>query len=130
MSKTASLRFVLTLEAVGFGLAILLLWADELLDLPHRLLGAPATPVNWQESLLESVMVAVLAAATMCWTYRTLRRLRYLEGFQLICCFCKRVRVGEEWRQLEAYISDHTDAEFSHGLCPECLRVHYLEAEE
>lgn len=130
MNKSASVRLVLTLEAIGFGLAILLLWADELLDLPHRLLGAPPTPMNWQESLLESAMLALLATATMCWTYRTLQRLRYLEGFQLICCFCKRVRIGDDWRPIEQLVANHSEAQFSHGLCPECLRKHYSEDDE
>jgi len=38
-------------------MVIILLWADEILDLPHLLLGAPETPVNWRESILETLMV-------------------------------------------------------------------------
>ena len=38
-----------------------------------------------------------------------------------ICAWCKKIRDDEEyWKQVEEYIRDHTEAEFSHGLCPEC----------
>jgi diguanylate cyclase (GGDEF)-like protein len=49
----------------GFVAVIAFSWASEIIDLPHLLLGAPSTPVNWQESLLESVMI--LFAAIISW---------------------------------------------------------------
>jgi hypothetical protein len=53
------------------------------------------------------------------------RRLRVLHGMLPICAFCKRIRDGEEWQQLERYITDHSEARFSHTYCPECGRKHY-----
>ncbi len=51
----------------------------------------------------------------------TLARVKRLEGIIPICMYCKKIRDDkEEWHRLEAYISDHSDAEFSHGICPEC----------
>jgi succinate-acetate transporter protein len=49
------------------------------------------------------------------------RRIKYLSGLLPICCSCKRIQdpVGE-WEQLEVYIRDHSEAEFTHGLCPQC----------
>ncbi len=45
-----------------------------------------------------------------------------LRGLIPICATCKRIRDdGGYWNQLEAYISSHTDAAFSHGICPTCL---------
>ena len=45
-----------------------------------------------------------------------------LEGLLPICCSCKRIRDGEaSWSAIETYVSARTDAQFSHGLCPECL---------
>lgn len=53
----------------------------------------------------------------------TLGRVRRLEGFISICMYCKRIRAEDNaWQQLERYISDHSDAIFSHGLCPDCLK--------
>jgi hypothetical protein len=44
-----------------------------------------------------------------------------LTGLLPICSYCKRIRDdGNYWQQLEGYISAHTGAEFSHGVCPEC----------
>ncbi len=54
------------------------------------------------------------------------RELQELRGLLSICSHCKRIRNDQgEWEQLESYISHHSRADFSHGLCPECLREHY-----
>jgi DNA-binding response OmpR family regulator len=50
-----------------------------------------------------------------------LARVKLLEGLISICMFCKKIRNDKNsWQQLEAYISEHSGAEFSHGLCPQC----------
>jgi hypothetical protein len=42
---------------------------------------------------------------------------------------CHRIRDDEEsWQKLESYIHQHTDAKFSHGICPECIQKHYPES--
>jgi PAS domain S-box-containing protein len=47
-----------------------------------------------------------------------------LRGILPICAHCKRVRTAEgSWEQLESYVHQRTDAEFSHGLCPECAQA-------
>jgi CheY-like chemotaxis protein len=52
----------------------------------------------------------------------------YLKSFLVICSGCKRVREGEEnWQPLDTYIRTHTSTQFSHGLCPECIRDLYPE---
>jgi sigma-B regulation protein RsbU (phosphoserine phosphatase) len=49
-----------------------------------------------------------------------------LQGMIPICSYCKRIRSeGDDWEQLEAYISEHSDARFSHGICPPCLATAY-----
>jgi hypothetical protein len=55
-----------------------------------------------------------------------LTQVKRLEGIIPICMFCKKIRDSEEmWHNLERYISDHSDAEFSHGMCPECFEENY-----
>ncbi len=50
-----------------------------------------------------------------------LKQVNQLRGLLPICMYCKRIRNdGDYWQQVETYISDHTEAEFSHGICPEC----------
>lgn len=49
-------------------------------------------------------------------------QLRQLRGIIPICSYCKKIRNDDQsWQQLEAYISAHSDALFSHGICPTCF---------
>ncbi len=60
-----------------------------------------------------------------------LANVRTLTGLLPICASCKRVRDDEGyWMQVEKYITRHTEAQFSHGLCPECTRRLYPELAE
>jgi DNA-binding response OmpR family regulator len=57
-----------------------------------------------------------------------LSEIKTLKGCIPICASCKKIRDDEGyWNQLEAYISKHTDAIFSHGLCPECAENYRAE---
>jgi len=57
-----------------------------------------------------------------------------LEGILPICANCKRIRLEgapydkqESWVQIESYISNRTKAEFSHGICPDCIKKLYSD---
>jgi phosphoserine phosphatase RsbU/P len=53
-----------------------------------------------------------------------LANVRQLSGLLPICAYCKRVRDDKDyWQQIEQYVGDHSQAEFSHGICPDCLDV-------
>jgi len=55
-----------------------------------------------------------------------MEEIRTLRGILPLCMFCKKVRIDEDyWQQVDIYINEHTDAEVSHGLCPECYAEHY-----
>jgi PAS domain S-box-containing protein len=55
-----------------------------------------------------------------------LGKVRQLSGFLPICASCKKIRDDKGyWQQIEAYIRDHSEAEFSHSLCPDCARRLY-----
>jgi HAMP domain-containing protein len=59
---------------------------------------------------------------------KALAEVRTLQGLLPICASCKRIRDDQGyWKQLEAYISQHTEAQFSHGICPECMQKLYPE---
>ncbi|MEI7671950.1 MAG: sensor with HAMP domain protein, partial [Deltaproteobacteria bacterium] len=48
--------------------------------------------------------------------------IKQLRGFLPICSYCKKIRDDEGyWNQVEKYVSDHTEAKFSHGICPTCF---------
>jgi hypothetical protein len=54
------------------------------------------------------------------------RHVHRLEGLLPICCFCKNIRTESgEWETLESYISERSEAQFSHGFCPSCGEEHY-----
>ena len=54
-------------------------------------------------------------------------RVKRLEGIIPICMYCKSIRADDEtWQSLEQYITEHSDAFFSHGLCPGCFEKHYV----
>jgi PAS domain S-box-containing protein len=56
------------------------------------------------------------------------RELRALRGLLPICAHCRRIRDDQgQWHQLEAYVRDHSEAEFSHGICPDCAADLYPE---
>lgn len=58
------------------------------------------------------------------------RELENLRGLMRICSTCKRIcnTVGD-WEQVESYIAAHSAADFTHGLCPDCLKVQFAIAE-
>lgn len=57
---------------------------------------------------------------------KALAEIKTLKGFLPICASCKKIRDDKGyWNQIEAYISDHTEVEFTHGLCPDCAKQLY-----
>ena len=68
-----------------------------------------------RESLIEELQEAM-------------EKIKTLRGLLPICAHCKKIRDDAGyWQQVEEYISDHSDATFSHGICPDCIRKHYPE---
>lgn len=55
-----------------------------------------------------------------------LKKIRTLSGLLPICAACKKIRDDKGyWNQIESYIGEHSDAEFSHSICPECAKELY-----
>ena len=53
---------------------------------------------------------------------------KVLRGRLPICMWCKNIRKADgSWEQLEKYIIDHSEADFTHGLCPVCMKKHYSD---
>jgi len=56
------------------------------------------------------------------------REIRVLRGLLPVCSFCKKIRTEEEkWQPIEFYITERSEASFTHTFCPECARQHYGE---
>jgi response regulator RpfG family c-di-GMP phosphodiesterase len=57
---------------------------------------------------------------------RALKEVKVLRGLVPICASCKKIRNDQgSWQQLEEYIQEHSEAEFSHGLCAACVKKLY-----
>ncbi len=55
---------------------------------------------------------------------------KQLSGLLPICSYCKRVRSdGDYWEQVEQYVAQHSDAKFSHGICPACYNAAVADLE-
>lgn len=117
---------VVRIQIVAFFLMILIIWLNEILDLPYRLLGAPETPVNWRESLLESSLILLLGIFVVRETRFLFAQMRNLEGILPICCNCKKIRTDKNsWQAIEEYLLSRAPVDFSHSICEDCARKLY-----
>jgi sigma-B regulation protein RsbU (phosphoserine phosphatase) len=59
-----------------------------------------------------------------------LSKVRQLRGLLPICSYCKRIRTDENyWQQVDGYIAEHSEVQFSHGICPTCYETVSAEFE-
>jgi len=108
-------------EAGLFFIVTIVLWLDEFVDLPYRLLGAPPTPYRPQEYILETVSVLIVAIVVITRTILSMRRARRLERFLRVCAWCRKVWVDDEWVSFEEYALKKHSLKSSHGICEECV---------
>ena len=67
-------------------------------------------------------------ARTIAELREAMSQIRTLRGIVPICMHCKNIRDDKGfWNRVEMYVSEHSDAQFSHGICPDCLRKHFPE---
>lgn len=79
----------------------------------HARMKAGLRILNLQQRLETSIMGLEQA----------LSRVRTLQGLLPICAYCKKIRDDRNyWHQVERYISEHSEAEFTHSICPDCYR--------
>lgn len=57
--------------------------------------------------------------------------IKTLQGIIPICMHCHKIRNNQEtWQKMEKYVEEHSEAQFSHSICPECMEKHYPEQEQ
>ena len=62
---------------------------------------------------------------------KAISEIKTLRGFLPICSQCKKIRDDKGyWNQIEDYIKEHSDADFSHGICPECAKKLYSDLDK
>jgi hypothetical protein len=105
-------------------IAMALLWPP--LRLGIMMLWGTSGP--WRLTIEDSIVngIVSVAFASLVWhVVEQERKLRLLQGMLPICGFCKRIRDEGEWRSVESYITEHSEAVFSHTFCAECAKQHY-----
>ena len=93
-------------------------------------------PFDWSE-LIARIKVGVRVSLLqrqldekVCQLEASLANAKQLGGLLPICSYCKRIRDDRDyWNGLEHYISSHSDAKFTHGVCPSCMRDALSEVE-
>ena len=79
--------------------------------------------IETQEALIES---RAMLAAKLQELRLALEQIKTLRGIVPICANCKKIRSDDGyWQQVEVYVRDNTEAEFTHGICPECIEKLY-----
>lgn len=85
-------------------------------------------PFDWQ--MLRARLAIGVRIATLQQTLasrvedlqKALEDVKRLSGLLPMCSYCKKIRNDQDyWQHLESYLSEHSEAEFSHGYCPDCL---------
>lgn len=114
-------------RSVAFLLALLLTAARMSFELAwDEGTAAPYIPFNAFIRLSVLVIVALFATRVAEQHRELSERVEQLEGLLPICSHCHRIRESNDsWTQLEQYISERSEAQFTHGICPSCLKKHY-----
>ncbi len=121
MNSRKHASIVLLFELAGFGAIIALSWLDEVIGLPYLIFGGAPHRPEFRESLMESVVVILVAIPIILLSRRLLSRLFYLEKFLKVCAWCKRVDAGGRWVAMERYFEAGFDQKTTHGMCPDCF---------
>lgn len=106
--------YILAVALPTIRLGFAFLWDGSILQ-PHVIVN-----------LLIRLAVLLLIAFLTSKAARLTREVKLLTGILPICSHCKKIRDQEDkWQAMEGYISQRSEADFSHGICPECARIHY-----
>lgn len=79
-------------------------------------------------AIIHSIRYAIERQRLMTELKEALERVKQLEGMLPMCSICKNIRDDKGyWNSVETYITRHSEAVFSHSLCPDCAHKHYQE---
>ncbi|MCX8124608.1 MAG: hypothetical protein N3F66_10670 [Spirochaetes bacterium] len=123
MKNRNVIRKIVIVEIIAFFIVISFLWSEELFDLPYLLLNAEPTPVNYQESFLETIIFTIVFGVLVYHTVKVLLKLKRLESYIRICASCHKIYVEGKWIPLEKYFDSYVNRKTSHGLCDDCRKV-------
>jgi len=104
---------------------------NQALSLANMSLDLQRANIGLREEIVEHERAEEALAEERTRLQKALDDVRTLRGIVPICANCKKIRDDKGyWNQVEVYVRDHTEAEFSHGVCPECMKKLYPEFAE
>ena len=126
--KSKTLRIITISQLSIFLLLLCLTLGNEIIDIPHYVFHDAPTLYSQRsgEIIIELSIFFIVMLFEAVLLKNLYKRIRLLEGFLPICANCKKIRNTEDqWEQIEKYITKHSLAQFSHGICPDCARQLY-----
>lgn len=101
-------------------------WVHGLGELECDAEGRPLTMHGTIQDITERKEAQLQRETLMASLQEALASVKTLSGLLPICAGCKKIRDEQgSWSQVEVYVARRTDAQFSHGMCPDCLRKYY-----
>lgn len=126
--KADGLMLVAFWQLMAFCMLILLIWVNETLDLAALWFGTmPGHPDIFRGCVLT---IATIITAVIAIGHAYIQQKRIIKGLLTVCSHCHKVRVDEKvWERVDDYITEHSLALISHGLCPHCFEQMKEEVE-
>jgi hypothetical protein len=116
-------------QMLTFVLLILLVWYNELTDLPSIVFDTPPAKANVLQGCIMTAFILFAAIVVVGNTF--LQEKRILNGLISICSRCHKVRINKDnWKNIEEYLDENTLFSFTHGLCPDCEKEVMKEINE
>jgi K+-sensing histidine kinase KdpD len=114
-------------KILAYAMSIVLPFVRVVFHIPwHATQSLPLAIVNAMITVASLVLYAYLVDRKALQTRKLENRVRTLEGIIPMCAWCKKIRNEKgDYEQIEKYVTEHFDAKFSHGLCPECAKKLY-----
>jgi hypothetical protein len=83
--------------------------------------------IGWAICRIRTLLISERESSAL--LRRSLAEIKVLQGILPICAACKKIRDKDDrWIQIERYVSTHSNAEFTHGYCPDCAKALLAEA--
>jgi len=126
--KSKTLRIITISQLSIFLILLCLTLGNEIIDIPHYVFHDAPTLYSQRtgEIIIELSIFFIVMVFEAALLKNLYKRIRLLEGFIPICANCKKIKNTEDhWEQIEQYITKHSLARFSHGICPDCARKLY-----
>jgi len=119
MRPLPSPQRVLRYEVMAFAILLVTVWIASLIPI---LIDRRAS-MDWEDPILETLVVLAVAIPTVVMSNRIIDRLYYLESFLRLCAWCHRVNLNDEWIPIEDFLKRRLSTQTSHGICESCNRI-------